>query len=257
MTTIHELADYADEILGTATTPDYPTALNGLQIENRSEITGIVAAVDFSTRAIRGAIDKRANVMIVHHGMFWGGLDPIKGSAYERIRLLVDNDIAVYSSHLPLDRHPEFGNNALLSKELDLTPSGLFAKYDSIFIGVSGEANVPTSVLADKARRFASTYSGDVRTTFIEKNRRTKRWAICSGAGASTETLREAEQMRIDTLIVGEGPHWTAVRAEESDIAIIYAGHYATETFGVRALAEHLADKYNVPWSFVAAPTGL
>jgi len=257
MTIIHELADYADEILGTATTPDYPTALNGLQIENRSEITGIVAAVDFSTRAIRGAIDKRANVMIVHHGMFWGGLDPLKGSAYERIRLLVDNDIAVYSSHLPLDRHPEFGNNALLSKELGLTPSGLFAKYDSIFIGVSGEANVPTSVLADKARRFASTYSGDVRTTLMEKNRRTKRWAICSGAGASTETLREAEQMRIDTLIVGEGPHWTAVHAEESDIAIIYAGHYATETFGVRALAEHLADKYNVPWSFVAAPTGL
>ena len=256
-TTIHELAAYADELLETATTPDSANALNGLQIESQSPISGIVAAVDFSSRAIHGAIAAQANLMIVHHGMFWNGLEPLKGSAYRRIRLLVENDIAVYSSHLPLDRHPTLGNNALLAKELDLTPSGFFARYDSIFIGLSGESDVPTAALADRARRFATAYGSEVRTTPISTNRRTKQWAICSGAGASADTLREAAQMRVDTLIVGEGAHWTAVRAEEDDLAIIYAGHYATETVGVCALAKHLGERYNVPWTFVSAPTGL
>lgn len=257
MTTIHEIAGYTDELLATKTTPDYPTALNGLQFENRSEITGIAAAVDFSTRAIHGAIAARANLLVVHHGMFWDAPSPVSGSSYRRLRLLIENDIAVYSSHLPLDRHPTLGNNVLLAKQLGLEPSAIFAEFEGIFIGVCGQSEIKTAALVERARKFAKNYESEVRTTPLGKNRETKRWAICSGAGASTETLKEARELEIDTLIVGEGPHWTAVYAEENELTIIYAGHYATETLGVRALAEHLGEKYGISSSFISAPTGL
>ncbi len=257
MTQISELAAYTDELLETANTPDYPVALNGLQLENRSHIKGVVSAVDFSTRAIKGAIDAGANLIIVHHGMFWNGYDPIKGAGYRRLRLLIENDTAVYSSHLPLDRHPFLGNNVLLAKELGLEPSGPFAKYGEIFIGVSGESDLESMVLVERAKKFALAYGGDVRVTPLSPKQRTKRWAMCTGAGASNDTLKEAVRMKVDTLIVGEGPHHTAVQAEENEITIIYAGHYATETLGVRALAEHLGKKYGFPASFVNAPTGL
>ena len=257
MTTIHDLAEYTDTLLGTETTPDYPGALNGLQMENRSEITGIAAAVDFSTRAISGAISANANLLVVHHGMFWEGATSIRDASYRRLRLLIENDIAVYSSHLPLDRHPTLGNNVLLAKQLGLRPSATFAGFQGIFIGVSGESDIDTTVLVEQARKFAKNYGSDVRTTLVGNNRQTRRWGVCTGAGASAETLSEAREMKIDTLIVGEGPHWTAVYAEENELAIIYVGHYATETLGVRALAEHLGEEFGIPSSFVSAPTGL
>ena len=122
---------------------------------------------------------------------------------------------------------------------------------------VSGESDVETSALVQRAKKFATAFSGEVRVTPITQGRRTKRWGMCTGAGASSNTLKEAGRMQIDTLIVGEGPHHTAVQAEESGLAIIYAGHYATETLGVRALAEHLGEKYGIPANFVSAPTGL
>jgi dinuclear metal center YbgI/SA1388 family protein len=251
-----DLASYADELLHTASTPDYPNAVNGLQLENRSPIRGIAAAVDFSTRAIRGAVEKGANFLIVHHGMFWSGIGPFSGPSYRTLRMLMENDIAVYSSHLPLDRHPTLGNNARLASELGLTVTGSFARFQDTFIGVSGESDIETASLIARAREFAKSY-GDIRTSAVLSGRRTRKWGICSGAGASAETLSEASTAGIDTLIVGEGPHWTAIHAEEHELAIIYAGHYATETLGVRALAEHLAERYEVPWSFVSAPTGL
>jgi dinuclear metal center YbgI/SA1388 family protein len=251
-----ELASYTDELLNTRSTPDYTHSVNGLQLENRSEIRGIAAAVDFSTRAIHGAIEKRANFLVVHHGMFWGGVSPFSGPSYRTLRMLMENDIAVYSSHLPLDKHPTFGNNALLAAELGLTATGPFARFQDVFIGVSGESDVETASLVTRAREFAKSY-GEIRTSVIKSGQRTRRWGICTGAGASAETLSEAIAAGIDTLVVGEGPHWTAIHAEEHGLAIIYAGHYATETLGVRALARHLADRYELPWSFIAAPTGL
>jgi dinuclear metal center YbgI/SA1388 family protein len=251
-----DLAAFADELLHTSSTPDYPNAVNGLQLENRSPIRGIAAAVDFSTRAIQGAVEKGANFLIVHHGMFWSGIGPFSGPSYRTLRMLMENDIAVYSSHLPLDCHPTLGNNARLASELGLTVTGSFARFQDIFIGVSGESDIETTSLISQAREFAKNY-GDIRTSVVPSGRRTRKWGMCSGAGASAETLSEASTAGIDTLIVGEGPHWTAIHAEEHELAIIYAGHYATETLGVSALAQHLAERFEVPWSFVSAPTGL
>jgi len=252
-----ELARYTDSLLETATTPDYPNAMNGIQIHSLSPIRKITAAVDFSTRALQSTIDGGGNLLLVHHGMFWGGLEPMIGSHYRRIRMLIEADIAVYASHLPLDRHPTLGNNVLLAKELGLHPSAPFARFQDTFVGVYGESDIETAAIVTSAQRFARIHSGDVRTSLMQVGRRTRKWAICTGAGASAETLRETIALGVDTLIVGEGPHWTAVQAEENDLVIIYAGHYATETLGVSALAQHLAERYNLPWNFVSAPTGL
>jgi dinuclear metal center YbgI/SA1388 family protein len=257
MTATREIVAYLDGLLETAVTPDYTNALNGLQLDNSGTVTKVAAAVDFSSRAVSEAVREHANLIVLHHGMFWSGLKPITAAAYERLRMLIDNDIAVYSSHLPLDRHPQFGNNVLLSRELGLIPSAEFAWTRGIAIGVSGESDIPTAELVERAKAFARRHGGDAIAAGATGDRRTRRWAMCSGAGASSETLLEARNLGIDTLIVGEGPHHTAVEAEELDITVIYAGHYATETLGVHAIARHLAERFGIEWAMIHAPTGL
>jgi dinuclear metal center YbgI/SA1388 family protein len=251
------LAEYLDELLGTSRVPDYPGAVNGLQFSNEGSIRKIAAAVDFSSRSIAAALAENANLLLVHHGMFWSGAKPITGSHYSRIRSLIQNDVAVYSSHLPLDCHPIFGNNTLLSRILGLEPDAPFAQFKGTAIGVRGQSNLPTFELVERARRFSLSNGGDVVVSGMKPAAMTKSWAMCTGGGASADTLEEASALGIDTLIVGEGPHWTAVEADEIGITIIYAGHYATETLGVRALAQHLAERFSLEWFPVHAPTGL
>jgi dinuclear metal center YbgI/SA1388 family protein len=253
----HELAEYLDEILETATVPDYPGAVNGLQLANSGRVTSIAAAVDFSARTVDAAASAGADLLLVHHGMFWSGAQPVTGVSYNRLRTLFGKDIAVYSSHLPLDRHPQFGNNVLLSEQLRLKPSGEFASFKGKSIGVRGEADVATAELVERARAFANQHGGAAVATPLPHGRRTTRWAICTGSGASAETLQEAVDTGVDTLIVGEGPHWTAVQAVDLGIAVIYAGHYATETLGVAALGKHLAERFDLELSVIDAPTGL
>ena len=257
MTATREIVEYLDSLLETSVVPDYSNALNGIQLDNSGSVTKVAAAVDFSSRVVNDAVREKANLIVLHHGMFWSGLRPITAAYYSRLKMLIDNDIAVYSSHLPLDRHPQFGNNVLLSRVLGLVPSGEFAWTKGIAIGVRGEADISTSELLQKAKTFAREHGGDAISTSRIHDRRTRRWAMCSGAGASSETIQEAKNLDIDTLIVGEGPHHTAVEADELGIAVIYAGHYATETLGVRAIAEHLADKFGIEWTMIHAPTGL
>lgn len=251
------LTKYLDELLGTSRIPDYSGALNGLQLSNDGPINRIAAAVDFSSRSIAAATTQKANLLLVHHGMFWGSIKPLTGVHFRRIKSLIQNDVAVYSSHLPLDCHPVFGNNVLLSRTLGLELDGGFAHFKGTAIGVTGRANTPTVELVERARSFARANGGDVVVSGLKPGAVTKSWAVCTGAGASAETLEEAISLGVDTLVVGEGPHWTAVEADEVGIAIIYAGHYATETLGVRALAKHVAEKFSLEWFPVSAPTGL
>jgi dinuclear metal center YbgI/SA1388 family protein len=255
-----ELCDVAgelDALLRTREVPDYPPALNGVQVEHRGPVAKIAAAVDCSTRTIRGAIDAGANLLLVHHGLFWGGLQPLTGSFYARVRLLLDHDVALYSAHLPLDTHERFGNSRLLALEIGLEPSAGFARYETIHCGVRGNCDLPTAELLERLRGFARTHGGDALASAMDAGRRTRHWAICSGAGAGAERIREAAELGVDTLVTGEGPHWSAVDAEERGIVIIYAGHYATETLGVRALAEYTAAHFALSWTWVSAPTGL
>ena len=257
MTSTRAVAEYLDQLLETETVPDFSNALNGLQLENDGTITKAAACVDFSLRTVNLALEQKADFLILHHGMFWGGLKPITASAYTRMRLLIENNVAVYSSHLPLDRHPVFGNNVLLSQELGLKPSGDFAWFKGIAIGLTGEADLATDDLLERSKSFARKHGGDAISSGIAEKRRTRRWAMCTGGGASSETLEEAYNLGCDTLIVGEGPHHTAVQADDLDVVIIYAGHYATETLGVAALAKHVAEKFRLEWTTIHAPTGL
>jgi dinuclear metal center YbgI/SA1388 family protein len=217
----------------------------------------VAVAVDASLQTIQGAIDAQANLLVVHHGLFWSGAQPLTGRIYERFRRLFKHDIAVYSAHLPLDLHPHLGNNALLARALGLEPTEAFARFQSIAVGVMGDADVETTTLVARAESIAHSEGGALVAAGVSAGRKTRRWAICTGAGASSDTLREAAAAGVDTLIVGEGPHHTAVEAPELGIAVLYAGHYATETFGVRALGAELERRFELPWTFIAAPTGL
>jgi dinuclear metal center YbgI/SA1388 family protein len=251
------IARHLDATLRTSEITDYAGAMNGVQLEHRGPVGRCAVAVDVSVRTIEGAVAAGANLLVVHHGLFWGGPQPLRGRSYERLRRLFAHDVAVYASHLPLDLHPTLGNNGLLARELGLTADGGFANYQGNAIGLTGTADVETSVLAERVESIARREGGSLVRVGVTTGRRTRRWATCTGAGASSETLREAASIGADTLIVGEGPHHTAVEAEELGIAVLYAGHYATETFGVRALGHELERTFGIPWSFIAAPTGL
>ena len=257
MSTAAELAQLMDDLLRCRETPDYSLALNGLQVDNQAPVTRIAAAVDCSLRTIRGAIEAGANLLVVHHGLFWSGLQPLVGAYRERVRLLLQHDVALYSAHLPLDTHETFGNSYLLARELGLTPSGGFARYQTIFCGVQGTTDSSTVEVVSTCNQFAGSHGGRAIASAIPVGRRTRRWGVVTGAGINADTIHEAVDLGLDTIITGEGPHWSAVDAEEKGLVIVYAGHYATETLGVCAIAEWLAQRADVPWSFVAAPTGL
>jgi dinuclear metal center YbgI/SA1388 family protein len=257
MATLADVAAFLDETLNIAGIPDYPGAVNGVQVAHRGTIQRVAAAVDFSSTTVRGAVDAGAQLLLVHHGMFWGAAQAITSHKYERLRLLFDNDIAVYSAHLPLDIHTRIGNNALLARLLGLEPTGGFARFQNIDVGLSGTSNVPTSTIAEKAAGLARANGGHLVATSFGPDRMTRAWGICTGSGADSGTLREAASKGLDTLIVGEGPHHTAIEATELGIVVLYAGHYATETLGVRALADLLALQFGLVSTFVEAPSGL
>jgi dinuclear metal center YbgI/SA1388 family protein len=254
---LSDVAAHLDTLLRVPEVIDYPTALNGIQVAHRGPVHRIAAAVDASVRTIDAAIAAEANLLIVHHGLFWAGAQRIDGRAYARLQRLFTHDIAVYSAHLPLDAHEIHGNSVLLANALGLVATAGFAPFNGVACGVRGASDVSTEELFERLRAFAREHGGEARTTSINADQRTQSWAICTGAGANQDTLREAEERRVDTLIVGEGPHWTAVDAMDSGLTIMYGGHYATETLGVRSIAEHVGQTFDLPWSFLPAPTGL
>jgi dinuclear metal center YbgI/SA1388 family protein len=254
---LNDIVPWLDDLLQTDTTPDYSGAMNGLQLDHAGPVRRVAAAVDSSLRVVEQTVASGANLLIVHHGLFWSGAQPIRGPLYRKLGLLMQHDVAVYSSHLPLDRHADIGNNVLLARALQLTPASTWHAYKGVPIGIVASVDATTRELADRVRAFALTHEHHAVITPHNAERRSRLVAICTGGGASSESIREAQQLGADTLIVGEGPHHTAVDAEEAGLVVMYAGHYATETLGVQALAAAIAKRCNLPWSFLPAPTGL
>ena len=257
MPSLDVMAAFLDATLSIRSIPDYSNAVNGVQLANIGNIERVATAVDFSTETVTGAIDSSARLLLVHHGMFWGGVQPLTAHRHRRLWMLVTHDVAVYSAHLPLDVHPTLGNNSLLARRLGLEPTAGFAKYQTMDVGLSGTCNVPTRMLADSAATLAAEYAGHLVATPFEPDRITRAWGLCTGSGADSATLREAADRGLDTLIVGEGPHHTSVEARELGIVVLYAGHYATETLGVRALGESLTAEFGVASTFIHVPSGL
>lgn len=246
------LTRYLDDYLRVAEeVADAPEALNGLQVGNAGEITRLAAAVDMCEATVRLAIQQRADCLLVHHGLFWGGLRPLVGPAHRRVAALIQGNVALYAAHLPLDRHPEVGNNSVLARLLGVTVRAEFGSYHGAPIGVWGEY----SGKRDELSWSLTKALGTAPRLLPFGPERVQRIGIVTGAGGSL--IPQAAAAGLDTYVTGEGQHWTFFDAEELGINVFYAGHYATETVGVKALAEHVARKFDLPWVFLDHPTGL
>ena len=241
-----------DTLLCPTEITDYPVAVNGLQIENSGTITRIVAAVDACEEMIREAARKKGTLLIVHHGLFWNGVQPITGVCYRKLRAAITGDLALYSSHLPLDLHPEFGNNVLLARALGLTSIKPAFEMKGQTVGVTGKIKAITRDAF--AKQISEAVGGKIH--LAPGGPSTIRTVLVVTGGAGSEVIKAAG-LGVDAFVTGEGPHWSYTAAEESGINLFYAGHYATETFGVKALAAHLSMKTGLPWSFLDHPTGL
>lgn len=250
---IHEIAEYLDHELKTADTPDYSPAFNGLQVENSGSIVRVAAAVDATEQTIRKAIDLGCNLLIVHHGLFWDGAGHVRGRRYRRLKLLLGNDVAVYSSHLPLDVHPRLGNNALLAEALGISIRSSFGSYQGMPVGVTGDLKIRREALAARLDDLLG-----VRVKLIAGGpEMIERVGVITGGAGTTALIAEAAALKLDAFVTGEGAHHTYADAMEHGVNVYYAGHYATETFGVRAVATDLEEKFGLPWEFIDCPTGL
>jgi len=248
---VDDVVTYLDGYLRLGDVPDDPRAVNGLQVANSGRIDLIAAAVDACQATIDAAVGRHAGLLLVHHGLFWGGLEPLTGRHGCRVRKLIQGDLAVYAAHLPLDCHPEVGNNQVLARGLGIRDLVPFGEYQGIGIGVMGSLSLPRDGLVSALAALLRT-APRLLPTGPEQVRRV---AVVTGAGASH--ILEASVAGADTLITGEGPHHSYFDAEEAGVNVILAGHYATETVGVQALAQHLSSHFQVPWEFLDHPTGL
>jgi len=249
-TPLSSIVRYCDQILRTEKFTDWDGAVNGLQVENRGSVTKI-ATVDASLTTIKLAIEAKADLLIVHHGLFWSATHPWTGKRHEMIRLLIENNLAVYSSHLPLDAHPQLGNNAQLCAALGLKNLKPFFFTKDQFIGFQSKTKISRRELS---RRLAKVL-GKAPVVLPGGREMCERIGIVTG-GAGAD-LKKAAEAGVDTFITGEGPHWTYAMAEDLGLNVFYGGHYATETFGVKALAAHLSKKFKLSWMFLDHPTGL
>ena len=246
------IAAWLDDFLDVARIEDYPFALNGLQVDGRGAVVRIGAATDACQATIDLAAGAGCGILLVHHGLFWGGLRPFVGPAYERCRRLVESGMGLYSAHLPLDAHPGIGNNVLLAAELgvgDVEPFGSFKGNDGI--GVIGAVDTSRGDLAARAE----VVCGQAPIVIAGGPERVSRLAIVTGGAGSM--IEAAATAGADTFLTGEGNHHTYHEAMELGINVIYAGHYGTETLGIRALAKRAAEHFGVEHAFFDVPTGL
>ena len=251
MALLSEIVSYTGRFLRIRDVGDWDNALNGLQIENSGRVARIGAAVDGSTRVLSEAAKQGVDLLIVHHGLFWSGLQPIRGALRRQLRIAFANDIALYSAHLPLDAHPRVGNNAQLVAALGLKAAQPFLEEKGQPVGLKIWASLPRRELVRKLER---ALNGPIKI-FGFGPKQTGAIGVVTGA-AGSEIYRVADE-GIDTFITGEAPHWAAVAAEELGMNLLLGGHYATEVFGVKALAAHLSKRFRVPWEFIDCPTGL
>ena len=247
---LESLVEYVDDYLRVSDFPDYPNAYNGLQVQGTAEVRGICAAVDASEAAINAAAERGSDLLLVHHGLFWDGGVPVTGRRFRKLSALLRNEVALYSAHLPLDAHPEVGNCALLARALEIDIERGFGTFKGADVGWMGTTSETRQSLRD---RLADVLQVQVR--LIDGGpAKIDRVAVVTGAGGSM--IGEAARSSADALVTGEGAHHTYIDAMEYGINVYYAGHYATETLGVRALASHLEGRFGIPWQFLDFPTG-
>lgn len=249
---LESIVAHLDGVLGIPDFPDYPNALNGLQFGGPDQVLRVGAAVDANEITLRQAADAGVDLLLVHHGLFWDGLRPIRGRYLRRVETLVQHRMALYSAHLPLDAHPALGNGILLSRALGLEGLIPFGVARGVTVGWQGLVE-PEGVRSFQAR-VAAAVDGPARLLSGGPAEVRRVAVVTGGAGSLVE---EAAEAGVDTFVTGEGAHHIFTHAVELGLNVFLAGHYATEVFGVKALAAHLENTFGLPWVFLDVPSGL
>ncbi|MFB6133512.1 MAG: Nif3-like dinuclear metal center hexameric protein [Halanaeroarchaeum sp.] len=248
--------DRLDERLRTDAYASLDASANGLQIgPEETELTHVAFAVDAAVETIEDAAAAGADAMVVHHGLSWGGFERVTGTQYRRLKPLLDNDIALYVAHLPLDGHQEIGNAAGVGDVIGLTDRSPFGDVGGEYIGQQGRLDPaqPTEEIVSQLAADLDTGGRDPRV-FAFGPDRIEDVAIVTGSGA--DFLEEAATADVDALVTGEGKQQLYHEAKEAGITAILAGHYATETFGVRSL-QALAEEWDLETTYIDRPTRL
>lgn len=252
MTSLTEITDLLDATLNVRAVKDAPVALNGLQVENNGCVTKVALAVDGSQQTLDAAVAAGADLLLLHHGLFWCGLRPLTGWWKKKVETCLQANLAVYAAHLPLDLHPEFGNNAAIAKGLGLREVQPEVDYHGTLIGLSGVFDGSVGELrAAYAALTGSTVTGYVQDASAPSGR----IALCSGGGG--EEIYQIQAKGYKTYLTGEENHWVSYTAADMGVNILFAGHYATETFGVKALGRLLEERFGLETVFIDLPTGM
>ncbi len=251
MADLKEIVAFLDAELRISEIKDYPGAMNGLQLENDGTVDRVFFAVDASLAVVEEAAAAGSGLLLVHHGMFWQGAQPITGAYFRKIRAAIRGNLAIYSAHLPLDMHPVHGNNVLLAKAIGLREIHPILEKDGWPMGVAGtwdgsRTDLVGATASAVGREVTLCPAGD---DFVRKV------AIITG-GAGSEVGKIAD-LGMDCFVTGEGPHWSFIEAEERGFNVIYAGHYATETFGVKSLGCLIGQSFRTKAAFIQRPGGL
>ena len=247
---ILQLSHYLDNLLDIKEIKDSANAMNGLQVQNTGDIKKVGLAVDLCMATIEKAIAAECNMMFVHHGMLWGGVKPIRGNFYDKISTMMCENLGLYSAHLPLDMHPILGNNRVLADQLELNELEPFGEYEGQKIGFKGRlkslsAEELGAKLEDKLGSPVKVIgSGEVQTLGVV-------------SGGAADILSQAAVAGLDAYLTGEGSNHHYHEALENECVLILAGHYATETGGVKAVGKHLEKQFGIKTEFIDYPTGI
>ncbi|MBX0304721.1 Nif3-like dinuclear metal center hexameric protein [Haloarcula salinisoli] len=251
-----DIASRLDDELDTDAYADVDASPNGLQVGPADrEVETVAVAVDAAVETIERASEAGADLLVTHHGIVWGSIERVTDSNYRRIAPLLENDLALYVAHLPLDGHQQLGNAAGLADQLDLDNRAPFGAMGGEWVGQRGRLVEGRSLEALVEALEANLDTGGQPVQTLDFGPETvEDVAIVTGSGA--DWLEEAVDVGADVLITGEGKQQAYHEAREAGINVVLAGHYATETFGVRALSARL-DSWGLETTFIDCPTGL
>lgn len=251
MINIFSINNFLKNLLDPFNMPDI--AINGIQVENDcNELKKIAFAVDASFQSMEMAIKEECFLLITHHGLFWSKVEPIVGIMKKRLKFMLENNLGLISYHLPLDANPQYGNNAKILEKLGIKKMEPFAKYKGNLIGFIGESEKSLSkdIILNKLELHKNNF---IYLDFGKKEIK-KIGVVSGGAG---ENLYDAIEAKVDLFITGEASHVLYHVASENKINVLFAGHYYTETFGIKAIQKKIEEKFKVETIFCDIPTGL